>query len=106
MNSSLVKNAADKKQVKRAKQTETFKRENEIEDMRVVLSSPHGRRVIWRYLELCGVFRYGFEDDPRFETFMAGKRDIGGRILADLTDVDPALFGDMCKEMKQEETND
>lgn len=103
---SAVKNAADKRQVKRAKQSEEFRRENEIEDLRLVLGTPQGRRVIWRYLEICGVFKYGFQPDARYEAFVNGQRNIGGRIIADMAEVDPGLFGDISKEMKKGDIND
>lgn len=100
---SAVKNAADKKQVKRAKQREEFRRDNEIEDLRMVLSEPHGRRVLWRYLEACQVFNFGFQTDARYEAFVNGQRNIGGKILADIEEVEPGLFAELSKEMKKQE---
>lgn len=98
---SLVKNAADAKQVKKAKKKEEYKREDEIEDLRKVLSDPCGRRTLWRYLSFCGVFKYGFEENDRYEAFMSGQRNVGGYIIGDLQDVDPGLFGQLSKEMQE-----
>ena len=75
---ALVKNTADAKQVRKAAKKETYMREDEVEDMRVVLSTPAGRRTIWRYLEFCGIFKFGFDPDERHETFVAGQRNVGG----------------------------
>jgi len=108
MTDALVGNAASKSQVKKAKKKEDYLREDEIEDMRIVLSTPSGRRTIWRYLSLCGMFKHGFETDARFETFLSGQRNIGSRIMVDIQDVDPGLFGALMKEMSKDKgvTND
>lgn len=98
----IVRNAADEEQVKEARLKEKFGRERELEDMRSVLASHRGRRLIWRYLEECGVFKISFTGSS--ETFFKeGKRDIGLRLLADINDAAPEAYSIMLREAKGEE---
>ena len=62
-----MRNAADENQVKKASEKDRFSREQELLDVKNILSTPHGRRFIWRYLGLAGVFRLSFTGNS--ETF-------------------------------------
>lgn len=55
-------------------QRDKRKKQNDLQDMKRVLSSPEGRRVIWRVLAEAGV--YQDYDGPGLERFM-GRRSIG-----------------------------
>lgn len=67
------------------------KRQQELEDVRAVLSSPAGERLFWRYFELTGIFKNSF--DGSFGTyFNEGKRIIGTTMLNDMNEADPAAF--------------
>lgn len=99
-----VKNAADVEQVKKAKEKSVFGRDLEISDVAHVLSSPHGRRFLWRYLGICGVYKTSFTGSS--ETFyLEGQRNIGLKILADITECNPEAYILMMKEAKQREAN-
>lgn len=78
------------------------KRKQEIDplilDMKSVLTSPNGRRVIWHILGLCNLY-----STPAIEVnnmlFEAGKRSIGLDILGILEDVDPSEYPKLCLEL-------
>lgn len=94
-----MKNAADQEQVAAAKEKQLRGRERELEDVRLVLGTPQGRRLFWRYLEECGVFRTSFTGNST-TFFNEGQRNIGLKIMADINDADPAFLAVMTKESK------
>lgn len=53
---AYVKNASDPKQIKEAELKTRFDAKAAIEDMKFVLSSVQGRRVLWKLLTHCRVF--------------------------------------------------
>lgn len=101
---SAVKNAADVEQVKHAKEKQVSRREREINDMAFILNTAQGRRLLWRYLEICGVFKSSFTGSS--ETFyLEGQRNVGLKILADITETSPEAYMLMMKEAKNREVN-
>ena len=89
---SLVKNAADPQQIKEAKQKEKLKRDVAADDLRKVMRTPEGRRVMWRLLARCGTQRISYIGHP-YEThtlFLEGERNVGLMLTADLVEA--------CKE--------
>jgi hypothetical protein len=101
-NRVAVKNAADADQVQSAKEKDKRGRERDLADVHHILSSPGGRRFLWRYLELCGVYRSSFTGSS--ETFyLEGQRNIGLKLLADITEADPESYMLMMKEAKRRE---
>jgi hypothetical protein len=96
---TLVKNAANEDQVKEAKLREKYGRDREVEDVRSILSSVYGRRFIWRYLDVCGVFKTSFTGSSQ-TFYLEGQRNIGLKILADINEANPDAFVQMMKESK------
>lgn len=104
MSKALVGNCSDEEQVKSAKQKEKFAREKELDDLKYLLSVPQGRRFIWRYLEICGVFRSIWHASALIH-FNEGKRDVGLHLIGDITEADPEGLIRMMAEAKKEEKN-
>jgi hypothetical protein len=101
---SFVKNAADPKQVKEASQKEKFKRQQEINDFLWALSDARGRRLIWRYLTICGVYRSSHVlGAPDATAFNEGERNIGLQILGDIMDAKPEAYIEMMRDSKRKE---
>lgn len=92
---SLVSNAADEEQIRKATTKEKSKQDLEAEDMRKLLRTPFGQRVIWKYLKMCGVFRSVWSSDSREHAFNDGKREIGLKIMGDCIESDEAVLMDM-----------
>lgn len=98
---SLVKNAADKEQVKKAGSKAERIREQELNDIRFLLSREQGRRFLWRYLEICGVYRSSFTGNSQ-TFFNEGERNVGLKLLDDIMEAAPDAYLVMLKENKGE----
>lgn len=97
-------NAADQRQVKKAKQRERWRRESELRDLSAVCHTREGRRFVWRTLTASGVFRVSFvQGEPESTAFNEGRRSLGLSLMADLHELDPSLYGRMGKEALDEE---
>lgn len=97
-------NAADQRQVRKAKQGERLKREQELNDIRITGSTRAGRRHLWRLLAAAGCFRQSFVPGQSDGTaFNEGRRSIGLMVLADLHEANPALYLLMANEAKDDE---
>lgn len=105
MKKALVGNASDPAQVSAAEEKAVFGRKRELSDLRHVLSSPQGRRFVWRYLGACGVFtqRNCFEPNQTF--YNEGRRSIGLQILSEVTEAEPSAYLTMAQEAKKEQDN-
>lgn len=105
---ALTRNAGDPEQVKKAKQTEKRIREQELNDLRWILSQPQGRRHVWRLLEFCGVFKNSFTGNST-TFYNEGMRNVGTKQLADLMEANPRAFLEMMeeniKEKEKQETS-
>ena len=90
-------NVADQKQVKEQKQKEKDIRKTELDDVKSILSTEHGRRFFFRYLSICGVFKSSFTGSS--ETyFLEGRRDVGLRLLADINESNPKAYAALMEE--------
>jgi hypothetical protein len=97
----LVTNAADESQVKAAVQKLRRRRQQELNDVRAVLSTREGRRMFWRYLDFCGVYRTSFQG--QFQTFFnEGQRNVGLVLLSDVNEADPKAHALMLEEDRKE----
>lgn len=83
---------------KETKQEFQRRRDREIEDLRMVIKKPEGRRVVWGILETCGVFKASFALNSMQSAFNEGKRDIGLALLTDLNEADTHIFAQMQSE--------
>lgn len=104
MEESLVKNAADKEQVKKAGSKAQRAREKQLNDIRFLLSREQGRRFLWRCLERCGVYRSSFTGNSQ-TFFNEGERNIGLFILDDIMEAAPDAYLLMLKENKGDKEN-
>lgn len=98
---SLVKNAADSEQVKKAENKEKFNREKELRDLASILQEPQGRRFIWRLLEHCKLFESIQKQSAEIH-YLSGIRDIGLFILSEVNDADQVAFFKMMVESQKE----
>lgn len=101
MDKALVKNAADPKQVKEAKQKELRGRERDLNDLALVMSTREGRRFLWRLLSHCKTFGSVWHGSAMIH-YNSGMQDVGHYIMADINDVNPELFLMMIKENRGE----
>jgi hypothetical protein len=82
-------------------------RKRELNDIRKVLSLPEGRRVIWRILGNCGMFRSPYTPKDTNATFVEiGKKEIGLQVLQDVTDAKPEAYYQMYFESVNEKNEE
>ena len=103
---ALVGNAADKAQVETAARTERTEAEQAKADLRFVLASPQGRRVLWRMLGRTHLFESGWSPDPAAVHFAAGERNVGLWLMHEINHADPTAFIGMMQDAATQETND
>lgn len=95
----MVGNAADVKQVKKAKQYEKHREERERTDLQAILDTVHGRRFVWKQLSDAGVFRLSYvPGDSHSTAFNEGRRNQGLALLLAVQQLDPTLYHLMAKE--------
>ncbi|BCS54773.1 hypothetical protein [Geobacter sp. SVR] len=81
-----------------------LRREQQIDDMKAVMSTPEGRRFIWRQLGEAGVFRPSFvAGSPDTTSFNEGSRNCGLLLLAEIMSEAPENFLIMQKEAIENE---
>jgi hypothetical protein len=73
-------------------------RETENGDLKWLMSSKRGRRVIWRLLDRAGVFRLSFNTNAMSMAFSEGNRNEGLRTLMLIHTLCPELYPTMVKE--------
>ena len=76
---------------------EKHARQEEREDVKWLMKYRQGRRIVWRLLELTGVFRSSFTGNN--ETFFReGMRNIGLMLLAQINEACPEHYTTMVQE--------
>ena len=99
---SMVQNAANPKQIKKAKARERHQRSDELADIRAVVNLPEGRRFIWRLLGRANVFGSIWEPSAKIH-YNAGEQDFGHFIMSEIGDASEEALFLMMKENKQNE---
>lgn len=79
--------------------------ETEGADLKWLVSTKRGRRIVWRLLEQSGVFRLSFSTNAMQMAFNEGSRNSGNRLLALITEVVPEVVPVMMKEAKAVDEN-
>jgi hypothetical protein len=96
-----MRNASDPEKVKESKEKSQRRRDREIDDMKFILNTVQGRRILHKYLSQSGVWQSSFTGNS--ETFFReGERNMGLKMLADINDADPEFLMIMTKEAKQD----
>lgn len=80
-------------------------REQEDADLRWLMGSKRGRRIVWRLLEQSGVFKLSFNPNAMQMAFAEGNRNFGNRTLALIHTHCPELYPVMVKEANEHNRN-
>ncbi len=67
-------------------------------DVKWLMGSKRGRRILWRLLEQAGVFRLSFDTNAMRMSFNEGNRNYGNRTLDLIHKTCPELYAVMLKE--------
>ena len=97
---SLVKNAADPKQVKNGKIAEKDRLRTEEQDLLWLLGHRQGRRIFWKWISKSGPLNTSFGSGNDKTNFNEGKRQLGLWMLDELTKVKPEAYVQMVNEAK------
>jgi len=104
---SLVGNAADPKQIKRARQLQRHRQARERADLQSVASSVQGRRFLWKLLCESAVFQQSFvPGQSDLSAFNEGRRRIGLGLMLDLAEIDVTLYHRMAHEAQALDESD
>ena len=94
---ALVGNAADTKQVKKAKQIDRQRMLRERDDLKAILGTVSGRRFIWKQLCEAGVFS-DYTGDVEGTFRFLGRRSRGLALMAEIQAINPDYYHTMAKE--------
>lgn len=99
----MSKNAADATQVKKDEDRQKQGRDRDLSDLRSVMSTREGRRVMNRLIEFCGVMSTGFNPNGSITNFNLGQRNVGLKLYADLEEGCPQSYLLMRQEARRSE---
>lgn len=95
----------DIQQLARAKADKDLRRalskDTEEADLKWLMGSKRGRRIVWRQLDRAGVFRLSFNTNAMQMAFAEGNRNDGLRILSQIHTVCPELYPVMVREANE-----
>jgi len=97
-------NASNEQEVKNATLTDKNKRDTELGDLRQLLKTKWGRRLVWRVLEKAGIHRTSFTGNST-TFFNEGQRNIGLWLESEVTDADTNGYLQMIKENNKGDQN-
>lgn len=80
--------------------------QNEEADLKWLMGSKRGRRVVWRLLEQSGVFRLSFNTNAMSMAFAEGNRNFGNRTLSMIHSLCPEFYSTMVKEQNNDRIAD
>ena len=88
-----------------ADQRSHLARDTEEADLKWLMGSKRGRRIVWRLLDRAGVFRLSFNTNAMQMAFAEGNRNEGLRVLAQIHALCPELYPVMVKEQVNDNRN-
>lgn len=75
-------------------------RKTEIADLKWLMSSPKGRRFMWRLLEISGPFRLSFHTNAMTMAFNEGNRNLGNQLFNEVMTLCPETYPVMVQEQQ------
>ena len=102
MDEKVPLDAGDAQQVKERAKAAELQRQREVEELRVLLSSPGARAFIWRLLKWCNLYKpspFDAQASARFE----GRRDIGIWVRDEVLTSDARAYNLMRSEAQRRE---
>lgn len=76
------------------------KRKQADEDLRFVLSSGQGRRVLYDIISGCGIYHSSFSTDALQMAFKEGRRNEGLKLITKIDAVSPGAYSKMIEEQR------
>lgn len=82
-------------------QRRTLSKDTEEGDLKWLMGSKRGRRIVWRFLDRAGVFRLSFNTNAMQMAFAEGNRNEGLRMLDHIHTHCPELYPTMVREANE-----
>lgn len=92
-------NAANETQVRKFDRKAKDRLEQETDDLRFVMGTPAGRRVMWGLITKAGVYKTVWEPSAKIH-YNAGRQDFGHELMALLLKADESLYLAMSAEAR------
>jgi hypothetical protein len=83
------------------KQKADNERRTFVEDIKWLMSSPRGRRLVWWLLSKSGVSRTSFNNSGSVMAFNEGQRNIGLMLQAEVLEASPDSYMTMLNEQRK-----
>lgn len=100
---AFVKNASDPEQIKEAQGRVERARHQQLTDIKKVMGTVEGRRLIWRQLSAARFFETRFSENSLRMAFNEGNANQAAWLMADIDAACPELFDIMRREAKMSE---
>lgn len=71
-----------------AKEQSRFEAAVELDDIKWLMGSKRGRRIVWRLLAETRVYQQSFDGNANWSIFNEGKRSVGLKLMAQIHSVD------------------
>lgn len=97
--------AGDPVAVKKRKTKAELRKERDDNDLREVLGTDAGKRLLWRLLSECGIHRDPFHTNALVMAKAVGAQSIGRFIECEIAEACPEKFLEMQLMAQQEEAN-
>ncbi len=98
--------SAEEEDLRQAKTRQEQLRRQEKDDFRRVMSSMQGRRLVWRLLERCGIYRTSFTGESSTTFFNEGRRNIGLWVTDEIFESCPEAHNQMTSENRNNKGQD
>ena len=98
--------AGEQSSVDRKKRKYQLAREQAVEELRDILSTPAGLYFAWRMLEKAHLFSSVSHPEPQTMAILSGRRDVGLEILEELFEADSNVLNKMRLEAERRESDD
>ena len=102
MSDARVRNAADREQVKQASRAIKQQRTQELSDLRTVLATPEGRRLLHRWITKLRPLERLWEASALLQ-YKAGWHDVGVMLITEIDEADPYAWPRMQQEARARE---
>lgn len=73
----------------------------ESDDIKWLMGSRRGRRILWRFLDRAGVYRSSFHQNSMTMAFNEGVRNEGLRLVGLIHTAAPEMYATMMKESNE-----
>lgn len=73
-------------------------RDRHLDDIREILKTPQGRRLLWNILSSCAVMSASMSLEPLNMAYREGQRSIGLTMMQDIMEAQPEAYDRMRRE--------